>query len=327
MVSPDYGLIADIGGTHVRFATADPKTGVPDIASLQITGTKDHSDIAAAAQAYLSVRKLNQPPRAIVFAVAGPVTNGEITLTNAGWHIRESDLRADFKTHKAHLVNDFEALAMAVPVLAGNGSLKSLGGPAFDATRNGAIAIVGPGTGLGVGGAIHKDGEHIALVTEGGHAAFAPTDDLEIEILKFLTKEFGRVSNERLLSGPGIFNLYTAMCAAEGKQAADVTPEEITKTAREKPDSFEAKVFARFCAILGSVAGDVALMLGARGGVLIGGGILPDAAEIFAKSEFRARFEAKARFTDYMKAIPTVLIMDTHAGLVGAGAILADDVN
>jgi glucokinase len=164
-------------------------------------------------------------------------------------------------------------------------------------------------------------------VTEGGHAAFAPSDDIEIEILKFLTKKFGRVSNERLLSGPGIFNLYSALCAIDGKDAKDTTPEAITKTAREKPGSFEAKVFARFCAILGAVAGDVALTMGARGGVLIGGGILPDAAEVFAKSEFRACFEAKARFTDYMKAIPTLLIADPHAGLIGAGAILARDAN
>ena len=327
MTSSDYGLIADIGGTHVRFATADPKTGAPDIASLKITATKDHSDITAAARSYLTERKLDAPPRAIVFAVAGPVTHGEIKLTNAGWHIRESDLRANLKTQNAHLVNDFEALAMAVPSLARNGGLKPVGGPAFDAAKDGTIAIVGPGTGLGVGGAVRKNGESIALVTEGGHAAFAPSDDIEIEILKFLTKKFGRVSNERLLSGPGIFNLYSALSAIEDKDATDTTPEAITKTAREKPDSFEAKVFARFCAILGAVAGDVALTMGARGGVLIGGGILPDAAEVFAKSEFRACFEAKARFTDYMKAIPTLLIADPHAGLIGAGAILARDAN
>jgi glucokinase len=325
MTSPDYGLIADIGGTHVRFTTADPKTGAPDIASLKIYATKDHSDIAAAARSYLAARKIGAPPRAIVFAVAGPVAHGEITLTNAGWHIRESDLRADLKTQNAHLVNDFEALAMAVPALAKNGGLKPMGGPSFDATKDGTIAIVGPGTGLGVGGAVRKNGESIALVTEGGHAAFAPSDDTEIKVLEFLAKKFGRVSNERLLSGPGIFNLYSALSEIEGKQAADMTPEAITKTAREKPDSFEAKVFARFCAILGAVAGDVALTMGARNGVLIGGGILQDTAEILVKSDFRKRFEEKARFTDYMKGIPTLLIVDPHAGLIGAGAILARD--
>ena len=321
-VSSLYGLVADIGGTHVRFAIVDPKTGVPDIASLKIYTTKDHSDITAAARVYLSQHGLASPC-AVVFAVAGPVTDGEIRLTNAGWHIRESDLRNNLKTHNAHLVNDFEALAMAVPALAKKDSLKPLGGPVFDATKDGIIAIVGPGTGLGVGGAVRKDSQFIALVTEGGHAAFAPSDGVEIQVLEFLAKRFGRVSNERILSGPGMSNLYSALCVIEGRIATDTTPEAITKAAREKLDSFEAKVFARFCAILGAVAGDVALTMGARNGVLIGGGILPDAVEVFVKSEFRARFEAKARFTDYMKAIPTLLIADPHAGLIGAGAILA----
>jgi glucokinase len=319
----DYGLVADIGGTHVRFATVDPRAKNPGVTGVTTYPTRDHSDIAAAAQAYLKEQKWNAPPKALVFAVAGPVVKGEIRLTNAGWHISENDLRDKLKTKNAHLVNDFEALAMAVPALAQAGSLKPIGdAPKFDAMRDGTVAIIGPGTGLGVGGAVHKDGESIALVTEGGHSAFAPTDETEIEILKILMRKFGRVSNERILSGPGILNLYQAMAQIEGIAARDTASEDITRAARENPGSFESKVFARFCAILGSVAGDVALIMGARSGVLIGGGILPDAAGIFAKSEFRARFEAKARFTDYMKVIPTLLIMEPHAGLIGAAAIL-----
>jgi len=325
---PDYGLVADIGGTHVRFATVDPRAQNPGVAAVTTYPTKDHSDIAAAARTYLKEQKLDTPPKSLVFAVAGPVVNGEIRLTNAGWDISEKDLRDKLGTENARLVNDFEALAMAVPALANANSLTPIGdAPKFDALRDGTIAIIGPGTGLGVGGAVRKDGKSIALVAEGGHSAFAPTDETEIEILKILMGKFGRVSNERLLSGPGIFNLYQAMAQIEGRAAGDTAPEDITRLAREKPDSFEAKVFARFCAILGSVAGDVALIMGARNGVLIGGGILPDAAGIFANSEFRARFEAKARFTDYMKAIPTLLIMEPHAGLIGAAAILLSEAS
>src|SRR5665213_1010436 len=323
----DYGLVADIGGTHVRFAIVDPRGQNPSVTAVTTYPTKDHSDIAAAARTYLEEQKLDVPPEALVFAVAGPVVNGEIRLTNAGWDISEKDLRDKLKTKRAHLVNDFEALAMAVSALAQADSLKPIGdAPEFDAMRDGTIAIIGPGTGLGVGGTVRKGSENIALVAEGGHSGFAPTDETEIEILKILMGKFGRVSNERILSGPGIFNLYQAMAQIDGVKAPDAAPEDITRTARENPASFEARVFAQFCAILGSVAGDVALIMGARSGVLIGGGILPDAAEIFAKSEFRARFEAKARFTDYMKAIPTLLIEEPHAGLIGAASILLKDI-
>ena len=141
-------------------------------------------------------------------------------------------------------------------------------------------------------------------------------------MLQILLKKFGRVSNERVLSGPGLQNIYAAMAQIEGRPQSDIAPEDITKTAREKPGSFEAKVFGRFCAMLGSVAGNYALGMGARGGVLIAGGILPDAVEFFLASDFRKRFEDKGRFADYMKAIPTALIVDDHAGLRGAAAIL-----
>jgi glucokinase len=200
--------------------------------------------------------------------------------------------------------------------------LKQIGPLPFLNRRTGTMAIVGPGTGLGVGGLVRSNDAMLPLVTEGGHANFAPTDDLESDVAKILRKKFGRVSNERIISGPGLQNLYAAMAQIEGRPAQDVASEKITGTAREKPDSFEAKVFGRFCAILGSVAGDYALGMGARGGVLIAGGILPDAVDFFVASDFRKRFEDKGRFADYMKAIPTALIVDERAGLRGAAAIL-----
>jgi glucokinase len=283
--------------------------------------TKSHADIAAAAKAYLDDLKFKGEIAGLVFGVAGPVQHGAIHLTNAGWTISEDNLRQKLNIPFARVLNDFETLAEAVPEFEAQ-DLVQIGPLPFLNRRTGTMAIVGPGTGLGVGGLVRSNDAMLPLVTEGGHANFAPVDDLEIEVLRILTKKFGRVSNERIVSGPGLQNLHAAMGEIEGRKPQEMAPEDITGTARAKPDSFEAKVFGRFCAILGSVAGNYALGMGARGGVLIAGGILPDAVDFFLASDFRKRFEDKGRFADYMKAIPTALIVDDHAGLRGAAAIL-----
>jgi glucokinase len=315
------GLVADIGGTNVRFALTDVDAARPSFDNEKKYSTKSHSDIAAAAKAYLDDLNFRGDIAGLVFGVAGPVQHGAIHLTNAGWTISEDDLRNKLNIPFARVVNDYETLAAAVPEFEAQ-DLKQIGSLPFLNRRTGTMAIVGPGTGLGVGGLVRSNDAMLPLVTEGGHANFAPTDDLEVEVAKILRGKFGRVSNERILSGPGLQNLYAAMAQIEGLAARAVAPEKITATAREKPDSFEAKVFARFCAILGSVAGDYALGMGARGGALIAGGILPDSVEFFVASDFRKRFEDKGRFADYMKAIPTALIVDEQAGLRGAAAIL-----
>jgi glucokinase len=315
------GLVADIGGTNVRFALTDVDASRVSFDSARKYPTKDHSDIADAARAYLKELHFDGAIAGLVFGVAGPVQHGAIHLTNAGWTISEDDLRSKLKIPFARVVNDFETLAEAVPEFEAQ-DLKQIGPLPFLNRRTGTMAIIGPGTGLGIGGLIRSNDATLPLVTEGGHANFAPVDDLEIRMLQILLKKYGRVSNERILSGPGLQNIHAAMSEIEGRAAADIAPEDITRTAREKPASFEAKVFGRFCAILGSVAGNTALGMGARGGVLIAGGILPDAADFFRASDFRKRFEDKGRFADYMKAIPTALIVDEHAGLRGAAAIL-----
>ncbi|HEY2445153.1 MAG TPA: glucokinase [Rhizomicrobium sp.] len=320
-----YGLVADIGGTNVRLATVGLNAREPQIGSLRVLSTQDHPDIVAAAKAYLREAAIDAPPHSLVFAVAGPIKNNEIQLTNAGWRISAKALQEGLGAASAKLVNDFEAVAQAVPHLR-ESDLKVLGpSPAFDPLGDGTIAIVGPGTGLGVSGLVSGNGARLALVTEGGHAAFAPTDAMEMRVVEFLMRRYGRVSAERILSGPGLLNLYGAMAEISGVTPNDRTPENITAIARSDSSSFEAKVFARFCAILGSVAGDVALIMGARRGVLIAGGILPDAAELIAQSDFRRRFEDKARFRTYMSAIPTALILQPHVGLIGAASVLLRD--
>ncbi|HSM97184.1 MAG TPA: glucokinase [Rhizomicrobium sp.] len=315
------GLVADIGGTNVRFALTDVDATRVSFDTMRKYATRDHSDIAGAARAYLSDLKFSGGIAGLVFGVAGPVQHGSIHLTNAGWTISEDDLRSKLRIPFARVLNDYETLAEAVPEFEAQ-DLVQIGPLPLLNRRTGTMAIVGPGTGLGVGGLIRSNDATLPLVTEGGHANFAPSDDLEIRMLQILQKKYGHVSNERLLSGPGLQNMHAAMSQIEGRPASDIAPEDITRTGREKPDSFEAKVFARFCAILGTVAGNYALVMGARGGVLIAGGILPDAVDFFRASDFRKRFEDKGRFADYMKAIPTALIVDEHAGLRGAAAIL-----
>jgi glucokinase len=321
-IPENCGLVADIGGTHCRFALADLDARA--IREPRSFAVADYKGVVAAAKAFLKSEGVKKVPAALVFAVAGPVEDGRIHFTNSGWSFSESELRRELGVKRARLVNDFEAQARSVAVLK-PAALVRIGGPkTFDAKADGTIALIGPGTGLGVGGLARQDGACIALVCEGGHASFAPSDELEIGVLELLAKRFGHVSNERLLSGPGLANLFGAMAKIEGVKRKTPAPERITAAALAYPKSFEAHVFARFCAILGSVAGDVALTMGARAGVLIAGGILPNAVEVFRRSEFRARFEAKGRFADYLKAIPTRLIVEPQAGLIGAAAILRD---
>jgi len=316
MTSKPYGLVADIGGTHARFAVAALE-GEGAIREPRTFAVADHKNVDDAAREFLSTEGLAHPPEALVFAVAGPVTGGRIHFTNSGWAFSEGELRKTLGVKRARLVNDFEAQARAVAVLK-PAALLRIGGPeAFDPRADGTIALVGPGTGLGVGGLARKGGASIALVSEGGHAGFAPVDETDVTILEALRKKFDRVSAERLLSGPGLANLFEAM---SGKTPP--APEEITARAKSDPKSFEGQVFARFCAILGSVAGDVALVMGARSGVVLAGGILPNAVELLQASDFRARFEDKGRFADYLRAIPTRLIVEPHAGLIGAASIL-----
>lgn len=306
----DLGLVADAGGTNVRFALvgADGKLRAPG----KFT-SKDFPGIADAAKAYLS--ESGAKPSRAVFAVAGPVRDNAIHMTNIGWTFSGDDVASALGMERVTLINDFEAIAYAVPHL-GADDLVVIGPDR--PVRRGAVAIVGPGTGFGVGGCIPAAEGVVALVSEGGHASFAPTDDVEIAILKSLSARFGRLSIERILSGPGLVVLAEAMGAVPGT----LTPQGITQAARDDADGFDGRVFARFCAILGSVAGDLALTMGARGGVLIAGGILPAMREALAASEFRARFEAKGRFTDYMRDIPTHLIVQDFAGLIGAAAHL-----
>lgn len=316
-----WGLVADAGGTNIRLALADlDAEATPVLRAPRKFTSRNFSGIEEAAKSYLADQ--DAKPVSAVISVAGPVRDDAINMTNLGWAFSGESLGAALVIPQIRLVNDYEAIARAIPGLSSD-DLRDVG-PSVAVKRGDreTVAIVGPGTGLGVGGYVRTRDSMIPLVTEGGHADFAPTDDVEIEILKSLRKKFGHVSNERVLSGPGLVNLHEALSAIEGAIPEKLDPHDITARALQGTDSLCGKALSRFCAILGSVAGNVALTFGARDGVMLAGGILPAVADFLASTDFRKRFEAKGRFEGYMKAIPTRLIVNDNAGLLGA-AVLA----
>jgi glucokinase len=319
-----YGLVADVGGTHARFALCDPAGEPRTLHAPMHLASAQFGSFAEAARAYLSRQKFSGRLAAAVFAIAGPIAKGQGRLTNLGWTLSQSDLGVKLGGVPVRLINDFEALSLSLPVLAAT-DFRPLGGrTAFDPAGMGAgtLALVGPGTGLGVGGLLRASGLCVPLVAEGGHAGFAPTDETECAVLAFLTRRFGRVSAERVLSGPGLRNLYQALADREETAAEDLAPEEITRRAKADPGSLEARTVSRFCALLGSVCGDIALVMGARQGVVVAGGVVPALGDLFDADLFRARFEAKGRFADYMKASPSALLLHPQAALLGAATQL-----
>ncbi|MEI9932255.1 MAG: glucokinase [Rhizomicrobium sp.] len=317
-----YALVADAGGTNIRFALVD----LDDTAGVILRAprkcvSRNFAGVEDAVRSYLTDQGQKAPPSLAVFSVAGPVRDNAINMTNLGWNFSGEKLSAASNIAQVRLINDYEAIARSVPRLSKD-DLREIG-PRIDAKQGDheTVAIVGPGTGLGVGGYVRSKTEMIPLVSEGGHAGFSPADDVEIAVLQYLRGKFGHVSNERMLSGPGLVNLHEALSAVEGAAFEHLGPHDITAQALANPNAHCGRVLSRFCAILGAVAGDVALIFGARDGVMLAGGILPAVADFLEQSDFRAGFEAKGRFENYMKAIPTRLIVNDNAGLLGAATL------
>ena len=313
-------LVGDIGGTHARFALAEVQGGQVKLIEPRTYEDRDHPTLLAAVNAYLSDVK-GERPRQAVLAVAGPVTDGAVAFTNARWTLSEAALKAEAGFTSARLINDFTAQAHGAPRLGPEG-LRRIG-PDGEGQSGGSIAVLGPGTGFGVGGLIREGGRTAAVSGEGGHIAFAPCDELEVEILRRLAPEHGRVSVERLLSGPGLHDLYRTLADIDSAPAP-LADERAVQAAAEAGDPLAVRAVERFCMILGATAGDIALVMGARGGVYISGGVAQKLAGWIAKGGFRARFEDKGRFAGYMRAIPTFLIVEPYAALIGAASLLTE---
>jgi glucokinase len=326
-VSPDaYAggprLLADIGGTNARFAL---ETAPGRVTLIDVLPCANYPTLAAALQAYLASPAVAAAGHGAIhnaaLAIANPVTGDQVSMTNHHWAFSIEALRLACGFEVLIVVNDFSALARALPHLAPGQKQQVGGGSARPAAP---LGLVGAGTGLGVSGLIPCQSSWTALRSEGGHVTFSPANAAEVAILAFAWKEFDHVSAERLLSGDGIELIYRALAEQAGAVPARLAAPEITRRALAGECAVCDAAIEAFCCMLGTVAGNLAVTLGAQGGIYIGGGIVPKLGARFAASGFRARFEQKGRFVGYLAQVPTFVITADYPAFVGVSAILAE---
>ena len=309
-------LIGDIGGTNARFALAGSKR--PGFSKELTLRCADHASADAAIRQYLKEIGAGKPD-VICLAAAGPIIEERVRFTNNPWRIAVAELRELFDISKVRLLNDFEAIAYSIPFLEKEDSMPfGLPEPGPLGPGDYTVGILGPGTGLGTVG-LRKHGELlIPVASEAGHAGFAPESQVQIDMLSALRERYDRVSAERFVSGPGIENIYWALCRIHGEQRPQLEAAEIFVRASERSNPRAAEAVQVFFEILGQVAGDYALALGARDGIFIAGGIVRRYPELLENSRFRSGFESKGRHRSLMERIPTRLILHEHPGLLGA---------
>jgi glucokinase len=315
-----FALVADIGGTHARFALITTESVAhPELTQIRLLRCNDYPNLDDAIRAYY--KEMDIEAKSVIgatIAVAGPVTGDHFSMTNNNWRFSQAEIRKALAYEHFSLINDFTAIAWAIPGL--REEEYATIGAVTHGDETAPVGIIGPGSGLGVGGFLRNGEGIVPLQSEGGHSAFAPNDETELKILQILMRRYGRVSNERLLSGPGLVNIYQALSEIRGQPAKSLTAADITAAALDRSDEVCREALRRFCSILGAIAGDLALMLCAKGGIYIAGGIIPRFIHFLADSEFRQSFEMKGRFRDYNAAIPTRVILAEFPGLLGAAA-------
>lgn len=313
-------VTADIGGTHARFAIAALTDGRITLSSDLVLKTAQYASLQTAWQAYGA--QLSRPlPRAAGIAVACPVQGDTLKFTNSPWIIRVSTLKAQLGVDDLALINDFAAVGHAVANLEDE-HFRHLCGPQTPLPADGVVSVIGPGTGLGVSQVVrHRHGYEV-ISTEGGHISFAPFDRLEDQILTHLRQRYLRVSAERILSGPGLANIYAALAAIEHRPAHVTDDKSLWDAALSGGDTLAAAALERFCLCLGACAGDIALAHGA-GSVVIAGGLGLRIADHLSQAGFSQRFVAKGRFESMMAAMPVKLITHPQPGLYGAAAAFA----
>ncbi len=310
-------LLGDIGGTNARWAW-QPSAGAP-LQDISVLPCNASASLQESASSYIAGRGTEQPQSAAI-GIATAVTGDEVRMTNNAWSFSIAGFKQALGLTRCLVINDFTALAMSLPAL-GHDELRAVGGGS--AVVGSPIALIGPGTGLGASGLLSNgQGKWSALSGEGGHATVAPADDLESDLLSCLRKRYGHVSAERVLSGGGLINLYQALCEIRGVPVQEVEAADVTDRALAKSDAVCVQAVQLFSSFLGNVAGNLALTLGARGGVYVGGGIVPRLGEAFDAQLFRQRFEQKGRFEDYLRSIPTWVITASTPALIGASRAL-----
>lgn len=314
-------VVADIGGTHARFALATVDVGrVIELGEPVTMNTADHASFQLAWQDFCA-RNPGDEPDAIGIAFAGPVGGEMLKLTNNPWVIRPALMNEKLGVSDFTIVNDFGAIAHAVAQL-GEENFDHLCGPEVAVATHRLTSIVGPGTGLGVAQLLRADDHYHVIETEGGHADFAPLDSLEDHMLTFLRRALRRVSVERIASGSGLANIYQALAANDGRSIADLDDKALWTTALKGSDPIAAAALDRFFLTLGAVTGDLALAHGADG-VVLAGGLSYRLRDRFATSGFTDRFIAKGRFERRMQAIPVRIVTHPQPGLFGAAAAFA----
>ena len=315
--APYPRLVGDIGGTHARFGwVQDAGSGITQVDAFLCD---DQTGLDAAVTRYLSAHGLATPSSCAI-GIAAPVDGDVVAMTNRDWTFSISDMQRRLGLDRLLVINDYAALAHALGGLRPD-EVRRVGGG--EAVEHAPLALLGPGTGLGVSGLLVAPGGRVPVVGEGGHVSLSAADESEDRVVAILRRRFGHVSAERALSGPGLVNLYAASCELGGRPAEPLQPAEISARARLGSDADCRQAVDLFFGFLGSVAGDLALTLGARGGVYIAGGIVAQLGDLIAGSTFRERFEAKGRYRAYLERIPTSVILDASGlALRGANAAL-----
>ena len=309
-------LVADVGGTNIRFALVE--AGRKSFRAMVSYPCADFALIDDAVRAYLQGRTI----RKAAFAIAAPIDGDDVRMTNSGWGFSIRDLKQRLGLDSLAVLNDFAATARAIPFLGPDDLLAIAGGMAVPFRP---IGIIGPGTGLGVSAVIPiPGGAFEVLETEGGHVTMPAADDREAEILSFLRRELGHVSAERVLSGPGLVNLYRAIGQMSGRMLSPLQPDQIATAGAAKTCPVCTSALDLFFAMLGNVAGNLALTIGAKGGIILAGGILPRLQGALLHSRFRTQFEAKGRFHPWLSSVPTQLILHPDPAMVGLVGLVSD---
>ncbi|WP_370263548.1 glucokinase [Limnobacter sp.] len=311
-----FALVGDVGGTHARFGLVCQHTGA--LLHMAVLPVAHFDTLQHALRHYLQSQGLNGVQNACI-AVAAPVLGDQVQMINHHWRFSQQALQHELGFSRMLLVNDFKAMAMGMTVIAPDSFCtlqQGNGDPQAPRT------VIGPGTGLGTAALVRHGDQWLALPAEGGHVGFAPRDALDVAVWTRLNEQFGRASVERILSGPGLLNLYRAMADIQAQPPVCGDPPSIVEAAKQG-DALASAVAHRFCSILGSVAGDQVLALGARGGVYLCGGLLPRLPFAMVQAAFLEGFMAKGRYQGYVADVPVHLCTAPHAALHGAAALLS----
>jgi glucokinase len=309
-------LIGDIGGTNARFALAHPDE--PGFSGELTLHCADYETAEQGIADYLE-RSGGVLPDVMCLAAAGPVVDDRVSFTNNDWVIDSRELRHKYPASSVRLLNDFEAIAYSIPTL-GENDVETVGlvPSELEGKSEFTLGVMGPGTGLGIGGLLGRENGVYPVVGEGSHAGFAPETRMQFKVLKQLRQRFERVSEERLVSGPGLENIYWALCRIHGEQTTEITAAEIFSRVLANEDVLAAEATQLFFEALGQIAGNLALALGAYDGVYLAGGILKRYPDLLKTSSFRSGFENKGRHRSLMERVPTLLILHPQPGLLGA---------